>query len=380
MSLDAVSIGSPAGTAVNRIAGLDGLRAIAAAMVFLQHRAAIPIAVNGVQLFFVLSGFLIIGGILRDLDAIAVHKTTRTAAIRRFYLSRALRILPLYGATLAGAAVLLWLGVTSAVSWQEIGWNAVFLGNVYIGAILAHWTPALSHLWSLAIEEQFYFFLAPLAFLGGRCVTRIACIGLVVLGVASAFYLHQVGATEVRSNTDSLTGFALIALGGLVASERRSFARLFSETAVLLLLGLYLTTALYFAGGRSPAGVTHLSLVGLSAALIAGVAARPDCTAVRFLEARPLAWLGRLSYSFYLCHYWVTAEMVKSASFDIIDLTGQTIAVQFLPLLGLSLGIAWLSWAYVEQPMLRPRNRRVGRQHATPSGPIAHERLTSLPA
>lgn len=346
--------------ATGRIAGLDGLRAIAALMVFLEHRTecgVLHLGGYGVRLFFVLSGFLIIGGLVRDAEAIARGEARMTRAIGRFFIHRAFRILPVYWLTLSGAALLLALGATRAVSWQELSWNLLFAGNIYVGQIAGHWTAALSHLWSLAVEEQFYLFVAPLLLLAGRRWSLVVCIALVGAALVQEARLLVMDVSPVRLGTDSIIGFGTIALGGLLFQWSRPLTAGLGDAGALACLVLYLACPLAIAAMPREARWMEPMSILVAGALILAVSRRPNSLLVRMLEFWPLARLGQISYGFYVYHYWLTAPVVYSGSGGLIDVRQAPVTIQAGTLFLLSLAAASGSWVLIEKPLLMLRKR-----------------------
>jgi peptidoglycan/LPS O-acetylase OafA/YrhL len=159
---------------------LDGLRALAVALVAYSHwiplkyQTFFGFGIAGVQLFFVLSGFLITGILLRCREL-----PERRNALRSFYARRFLRIFPLYYATLAACYV---LGVNSARS--SIFWHLAYLSNFYFFN-LGGWEGPLSHFWSLAVEEQFYLIWPAIVLFVPQRYLAASIVGLWLSGVAS---------------------------------------------------------------------------------------------------------------------------------------------------------------------------------------------------
>ena len=157
---------------LRRVSQLDGLRGIAILMVFFYHAFNIPVFWSGVDLFFVLSGYLITGVLLRLKEHHGIGVKGRSRAWRMFYLRRGRRIFPPY------VGFLLAVSLVYAVPWAKVWYFYVFFGaNV---ATLLYPLPfvAMIPLWSLAVEEQFYFVWPTVVFL-----TRSATLKKVALGV-----------------------------------------------------------------------------------------------------------------------------------------------------------------------------------------------------
>jgi peptidoglycan/LPS O-acetylase OafA/YrhL len=203
------SAGARAGS---RVYGFDGLRALAALVVFFEHRVRdIGTGAIGVWVFFCLSGYLIVGILhraRREVEAAPDVMTTRRALLH-FWKNRALRILPLYYAVLFAL-----FGFTSIVEARAFPYYLFYLQNVYIGLVSHQWS-ACSHFWSLALEQQFYLASAPLLLLvPARLHERTLAI------VFSSCVVTLLGAELAHFDPLALsllppTSFAFMALGGL---------------------------------------------------------------------------------------------------------------------------------------------------------------------
>ncbi|WP_341360355.1 acyltransferase family protein [Georgenia sp. M64] len=308
-----------------RIEGLDGLRALAIAAVLVYHLRpeSLPGGYLGVDVFFVVSGFLITTLLLRELD------DRGRIDLPRFWVRRARRLLPalvavvvvtIPAAWLAGTDLLVGIGrqalgaLTFSSNWLEIG-----AGSSYFTAT----APQLFvNFWSLAVEEQFYLLwplllaLVVAATSAARTRARIAltAAGASALGMA---LLHTPGAdaTRVYYGTDThafglMIGAALafaLAGGPLPAAARR-----WAGPAVLvalaglvaLMLTLRQSGPLTFRGGILLASV-------LTAVLVAGLLA-PAGPYRRLMRLRPLEWLGQRSYGIYLWHWPVILVLAQA--------------------------------------------------------------------
>lgn len=343
-----------------RIAGLDGLRAIAALMVFMEHRTAataLHLGGYGVRLFFALSGYLIIGTIIRSFGEYNASAGSKVILIKRFFVSRAFRILPIYWLTLGFASLLLILEMTNSVSWAEIQWHLIFAGNIYASDIAGHWSKALSHFWSLAVEEQFYIFIAPILILLGRRWIFLACVVTICAAVVRYFYLLNADAPSIKIGTDSIIGFGMIALGGclhFVPIQNNEGARrnLADKLLLFYIVSPVLVTS-YFGGLEFIESLT----IFIAAALILTIESQPHSYAVLVLEWRPLAYLGSISYGFYVYHYWMTAETLATATFGIVDIRSTLPITQVAVLFLVVLMMAMISSFLVEKPLLALRQR-----------------------
>src|SRR5262245_19521999 len=164
---------------------LDGLRAIAVFAVMLHHflplahfplREFVDLGMLGVRLFFVLSGFLITGILLTCRQAIDLKAETPSFALRHFFIRRFLRIFPVYYATLTMVAAL-----NVPYVRDTLLWHLSYLSNVRF-ATISSFEGSLGHLWSLAVEEQFYLIWPWLIIFAPRKYVH----GLILLTVAAA--------------------------------------------------------------------------------------------------------------------------------------------------------------------------------------------------
>jgi peptidoglycan/LPS O-acetylase OafA/YrhL len=364
----------PSPSSERRIPELDGIRGLAILSVIYWHYVAAPGALaeghslsgilyrigmfgwSGVDLFFVLSGFLI-GGILLD-------ARSRPRYFQTFYVRRAFRILPLYVVLYAAGAVTLAL----RPSWEAIVGRpmpfvvyAAFLQNFW----LAHhsWDAYMGVTWSLAVEEQFYLFF-PLVVRFARTSWLPFLIGGLALMSAAArtvLYLHfgmgwgVAAYTLVFCRADALM---LGVLGAWALREPRVRTLLEARPSILratvLVLGTAVTIMLVkgwtmLTRPMSTVGYSCLALFYLSLILLAVV--RPDGWWAALTRLAPLRSMGRVAYCIYLVHgmtysictYWFGGTAHPN-QFDWRSAAAGLV---------LSLAIARLSWRYFESKMIR---------------------------
>jgi peptidoglycan/LPS O-acetylase OafA/YrhL len=372
-------------TRVTRWAGqlpaLDGIRGLAILLVLLYHFVAQTTATNrveaavnwvlgfgflGVDLFFVLSGFLITG-ILYDSRA-------DPAYFRNFYMRRVLRIFPLYYAVLA--VVFFVVPLIPALRNSEIAslrqhqaWAWLYAVNIYLsikdGWVLSY----IEHFWSLAVEEHFYF-VWPLVvwLLAGRPRTLMrAALGIAALAFAARVLATYAGVSLVV--TTVLTPFQLDALllGGCFAvwlrqpggeaAVRRAITPLALGAAALLLLqfGVHQVTDAGLTVLRSARfGAFHL----LGAFLLVQAVFAPTASLLsRFLCSRPMVALGKYSYGLYVYHHFLSYYLVKHGTeFALARVVGShslAVTIQAAGGICLSAAVAWLSYEFFEKPFLR---------------------------
>ncbi len=303
---------------------IQGLRAVAVLLVVLGH-AHVPLLAGGyvgVDVFFVISGFLITGWLLRRATE------TRRVPFGEFYGARARRILPAATLTLVATAVActyLLNYVRAAAALRDEAWAAVFAANIHFSQVNANYFAAddppspIQHFWTLAVEEQFYL-LWPLLLAGlmlvsgrrgaGRGPPRTR--GLTVL-VAAGVVASLVWSIHVTSSDPQAAYFSATArawelgIGALVAVALADIARIpvwIRALATWAGLAGILVAAVAYDGGTAFPGYAALLPV-LSAALIiaGGVHAAPRHGVRVLLDRRPMRLVGDLSYSLYLWHW-----------------------------------------------------------------------------
>src|SRR5512140_1348965 len=276
-----------------RIRGLDGLRGLAALGVFLFHRAVnVPyLGSMCVYIFFVLSGYLIVGLLMRSREQIEAGISTVGAELKRFWIRRSLRVFPPCYALLA-AVPIWWLVLGEPSAEPGIAWYLPYTQNIYMGYISHTWG-RLSHLWSLAVEEQFYLVSAPLfTLVPVRLHKRIgaAFVGTAIL-VFSAMTLARMPDNTLY--VTPLVSFGLMGCGALLADEqRRGTLRCFGPftlvSSVALLAVAADASALPLPARFHASYACYLlSLVGCTA-LMAYIITNPRSAAVAVLELPPL--------------------------------------------------------------------------------------------
>ena len=332
---------------------LDGLRAIAVLLVCWHHwmprryHLGINWGATGVDLFFVLSGFLITGILLSCRRALEEGRQGVGFTARRFYARRFLRIFPLYYAVLALASVALTLEPAILVSLWTYTFNLV---GAWKGALSGR---LISHFWSLAVEEQFYL-LWPWVIL---LVPRRALVPLVwatiAVGPLSRWLLFRAGAPFDAMRMVTTSCLDLLAAGALFAilAERHGLAavvrgRLARATglagAALLLWG----TAIQVRGAGG-AGASALEVLVVYtrwpffAWLVLAAARGFEGALGRLLSARPMLYVGKVSYGVYVFHAFALV-------LDRVGLAGFHPLVRCAVYLAFTLVVSALSWSLFE--------------------------------
>ncbi len=396
---------------LGHIRGLDGIRAMSVLAIIAFHSglSSVPGGYYGVDSFFVLSGFLITSLLVKEWG------TSGTVRLRRFWAGRARRLLPALFVMVAvvGLVLAVWpqvlgtphvMGDAVATLFYASNWYSIASSATYF-SLSAQPSPLL-HTWSLAIEEQFYLVwpLVVLAVLNlgtrGRRAARaravpvrgggellleardpawtrrrrlhvlfaVACLGSLASALIMGALAPDGYTTRAYYGTDTraqalLVG-AAIAIGLTIwreGSRRPWFVRGASVLGVVGIVGtgaLWATTAetsaFAFRGGFLVASLA-------AGAVVLGVAVAPRSLAVRLLELPPLPQWGRISYGIYLWYWPVLLVMSGSRlHWGVYEL--------FLARVGVTVGIAALSYRFVEMPVRRGALRRWRSVVAAPIG------------
>lgn len=360
-----------ASLASGRLPGLDGLRALAVALVVafhLQTKAWLPGGFVGVDLFFVLSGFLITTLLLEE------RRASGRIDLGAFYVRRLRRLMPAFVATLALVVVVTLGGLAPGTTPLSPGapdldalsrsvLAALVYGFNWVVALGLPHVEAMVHVWSLSIEEQFYL-LWPLALIGLRAkaewrrTTRRALAAAILLSLSIPFWhwdwdwRRLYYASDYRAHA-MLAGCLLAVLRSDPETRRRmADSPLLRPAAALsaLYLGAValsadLDSSWLYLGGL--AGVALASAV----VILWAVESRPEERARRLLDSPPLVWLGRRSYGVYLYHLPL---LIWS---DPLELS---VGAQAVFVCGATLLLAELSWRGLERPILAGGARRPG--------------------
>ncbi|HEY3694523.1 acyltransferase family protein [Phenylobacterium sp.] len=363
--MDALSAGSRVGRAepaagLSYRADIDGLRAVAVLPVVLFH-AGIPGLGGGfvgVDVFFVISGYLITSIIRDDL-------ARDRFSILRFYERRVRRILPV----LFGVLIVTTVAATALFLPEDFrNFGKSLLATALFGSNVQFWreadyfdAPALTkpllHTWSLAVEEQFYILIPPALMLLSRWRSQWLVLGVLGVSVAAslavsvwavdhapraAFYLLPARAWEL------LIG-SLLAYGAFPKIKHQAAVELLGAAGLLAILA---SAALYTEATPFPGLAALPPTVGALLVLYSG---EGRATAVsRLLAVQPLRFVGLISYSLYMWHWPI---IVLARYWNIRPITG----LGAVGLVAASLFAAWLSWRYIERPFRAPQAARLPR-------------------
>jgi peptidoglycan/LPS O-acetylase OafA/YrhL len=344
--------------------GVDGLRAVAVAAVVIYHIGAswLPGGFLGVDVFLVISGYLITSLLLAE------RRATGTIDLVRFWIRRARRLLPALFVMIALVLAYMVIfhhdevgrlrGATLAAIGYVGNWYFVFADQPYFDQFGR--PSVFLHLWSLAVEEQFYLLWPPIMAAGIAWFGRRRLLIGVLAGIAGSTILAWVlyepftDPSRIYYGTDTravclLAGVALAFIWP--ASRLRPLAerrpRIVLESAGIagaLLMALALARLGELDGALYQGGFLW---VALATAVVVAVAAHPSSLLGRALGVAPMVWIGLRSYGIYLWHWPII--MLTRPDED-IPLDGAALATLQI---GLTIGIAALSYRYVETPIRR---------------------------
>jgi peptidoglycan/LPS O-acetylase OafA/YrhL len=353
-------------------ASLDGLRGISILAVMAFHSGAQVIKGGhlGVDMFFVLSGFLITMLLLEE------WRDTGAISLKHFYLRRALRLLP------ALVTVLITCGVFAGALWPSDPSTIVPRGILYTLFYSSNWYQAfngmgtlgpLSHTWSLSIEEQFYIIWPPLIAVLLRLKCKRSYIGAllflsiiaVVLNRARLWHGEETFSRSyagLDTHTDGiLIGclVAFLAASSLLPTIRPRASYPLTVTALLILaamgLGSSNHSAFLFFGGFT------IFAVAVAVLIILLLTSAPTWLKPVF-ETPALVWVGRLSYGLYLWHIPIYAFLAARVR-------DYPIALRLVAEFGVTFSVASMSYYIIEKPFLRMKQgfRGAKPETATPA-------------
>ena len=322
---------------------IDGLRAIAVMLVVIFHAfpETMPGGFIGVDIFFVISGFLITGIIVRELDQ-------ERFSLLAFYNRRIRRIFPALIVVLCVTLVLGWLWMLPAAYAQlssDVFASAAFFANIALLLQSGYFDiesarKPLLHLWSLGIEEQFYLFWPLMLMLVARL--RLSMLAAVSIAGLASFVLNValIGSNPVATFYLPFTrAWELLAGAALACSwNQLSHSRTVSNLRAFVGIFLIATAAGVLDTKSAFPGWWAVLPVG-GAALLLSAPAAWFCRSV--LASPPLVWIGLISYPLYLWHWplLVFFGIIKFAPLTLLE-RGLTV--------GLSFALAWLTYRFVE--------------------------------
>ncbi len=346
---------------------VEGLRAVAVLLVVLYH-AGVPQLSGGyvgVDVFFVISGFVITGVLLRE------KASSGRTSILSFYGRRCRRILPAATVVIVVTVVLsyVFLGIVGGNQTATDGvWATIFLANFHFASLGTNYLTELQppsplqNFWTLSVEEQFYLVYPTLFLLVGTARmavsfrARLAIVLGAVIALSFALSVSQTASAPTVAYFSPFTRAWELALGALVAVGTPWLLRVPSRVAMAMTwlgLGLIALAAVsYNAKTAYPGSAVALPVVG-AALVIAGGTVVSRHGAESLLRLWPFRQLGKLSYSLYLWHWPMLILAAESAGKSTLPV--KTNLLWLLVALGLSI----ISYVAIENPIRhsRPLNR-----------------------
>ncbi|SEP54872.1 acyltransferase family protein [Flavobacterium urocaniciphilum] len=340
----------------NYIIGLNGIRAIAVFFVIISHRFpenhilhSFPLGKYGVDIFFVLSGFLISRGLFFQINLKKNDLNSKVKILKNFFINRSLRIFPIY------YLLLLFLYLTKGIignSFKEnVSWYLLYGAN-YLNYLQNKWFGPLSHLWSLSVEEQFYILFPLLLVFVFRKRILLFLILLIIIGTFYPFFIDGIGGVLTLSCVNAF------GIGGLFAyievykkTHVFSFYKwtLFLSIPILFLIivhNLYITIPFF---------PERLAISVIAIHIIALCYLKPNSFVVnKIFNNKFLNFVGVISYGVYLYHnivpkYW-NFILTK---LNICSVNTQFSYIEFLFQTTFIIGLSYLSWIIIEKPILK---------------------------
>jgi peptidoglycan/LPS O-acetylase OafA/YrhL len=375
------------------VLALDGLRGLAVLMVVVFHVFQVePIPTQslarvfylmtrlgqtGVDLFFVLSGFLITG-ILFDAKGSDRYFVN-------FYGRRTVRIFPLYYGVLVVSLVI--LPICFGVHLKSVApiWLWTYTANLPIA--FGADGGSFGYFWTLAIEEQFYLIWPAVVFLAGRKLLMRICLGCIAMAVLARMVAESVGVSSFSftlCRMDSLTLGAFLAL----MIRRPEGARGLGKVAMGVILATVVVMAPCYAiksgGGDAWVQVVKYTVTAAfyGALLILAITVSERSRLGRVFAFGPLRGVGRLSYGMYIYHSFaihIAAAALSSARLATLGIAPTAaLWLRFGLVIALSIAVSWLSWHLFERPFLVLKKYFVYRPGPRPVGYTSPRRETRL--
>lgn len=361
------------------IPALDGLRFLAVALVLVDHWSGdiMPFQASylGVCLFFVLSGFLITRILLNAKERDEKLERNHKFSLKQFYIRRTIRIFPVYYLTLG---VLYLMDVTPVR--DKFWWLFTYNTNNYV-AIYERWLGSVDHLWSLAVEEQFYlFFPFLILFLNWKSLSKMLYF-CVILSVGLRLFFYLRGDDWVRPYVLVFTCLDAFGIGGLFAyyvwQGKQQVIRLFSGWLPILtsLIAYILIVVWSKFSGEAHNFVTDVLLrlfeSLLSIAIIGKIVVNnfegTENWLTKLLSGAVVIYIGKISYGIYIYHNFVynfyhTPETnivakVLNKMQDFITEPSLFLVAKICFLFGVTTIIASLSWFLIEKPINKKKEQ-----------------------
>jgi peptidoglycan/LPS O-acetylase OafA/YrhL len=360
---------------------IQGLRAVAVLLVVLGH-AGVPFLRGGyvgVDVFFVLSGFLITGLLLSEASR------NGTISLRAFYVRRARRILPAAALTLAVTDVAAYLMLNFVQARETVSdsvWASFFAANLHFASVSGDYfaqnqpPSPVEHYWSLAVEEQFYLVwpaIVLLVVVGGIAAFRYSHRLLVVIGsigaASLAWSIYSTGVDPGPAYFLTAGRAWELALGAALAASTAAMTRLPRRAHALLgwlgLAGIIVAAAAFSSSTPFPGYAALLPAGATALVIVAGLAGNRSWLGVpRVLSLAPLRYVGDRSYALYLWHWPVLIIAAQYAGRELSLATN-------LALVAGAFGLSVISYRFFENPIRRSKGPGMLRAFVAPAAAAA---------
>lgn len=347
---------------IKYISGLNGIRAIAVFMVIIWHRfpddhfmKSLPLGPYGVDVFFVLSGFLISRILFNDLKNVKEKSSIALGLIKKFIIRRSLRIFPIYYLLLF---FMYFTNGTVGYSFKQNFLWYFFYGSNYLFYKNDNWYGCLAHLWSLAVEEQFYLIWPFMILIFFKDKIFFLLITTILIGTFSPFFIDGNSYVLTICCVNAFGIGALLAYVEINSADKIStFTKWINFLSVIALILIIIHYYFY----KFSIFFDRFFVSIIAVAIISYCRFSKNSFVVnKILENKVLVFLGTISYGIYLYHhvvprYWVIYFQklgIKTPSttnhFSYIEFLIQTAFIVFL---------SYLSWIIIEKPILKFKDK-----------------------
>jgi peptidoglycan/LPS O-acetylase OafA/YrhL len=363
----------------NYIKSLDGIRFLAVSLVLVDHwsgdKLGFTASYLGVCMFFVLSGFLITRILLAAKEKDTTLERGHGFSLKRFYIRRTIRIFPIYYLTLA---VLFVLNIHYVR--DNFFWLVTYMSNNFI-AYKTSWLGATDHLWSLAVEEQFYLFFPFLILFLPLKNIKNSMYFLIAFALILRTYFFLSVDSWIRPYVLMPACLDAFGLGGLLAyyvyyNKEKPLQFLSKPLSLILGLVIYIITIIW--SKEAPTGDNHnyvtiiilrLSEAYFSLSILGYLITHDKSKSVlnRLFEWSPLVYIGQISYGIYIYHNFIYNDYHNTPNNPFMKVVniiyekfghtflGQSIKIIFLYIIVLL--IASVSWYVIEKPINQLKNK-----------------------
>lgn len=338
---------------------LDSLRGIAVFGVMCHHFLYTSSFFSyygsaGVQLFFLLSGYLITGILLKCKDIVTSGKQNVHFIIQRFYIRRFLRLVPAYYLLLIITAI-----INIEPVRKSLIWHLTYTSNFYF-SIINNWDGPVSHFWTLSVEEQFYLIWPFFILLVPNKMLLTSMLMVAALGPISRFFCIEMELSKFWLWTSIFTNLDSLAMGGVLAFCTYNKKQLKQFKIYLCNFGLRIGIPLYIFCltnnyhhflsdtwleilNQTIQSFCFVWLVDRAAQGFRGITGT-------ILELRLLTYLGKISYGIYLYHNFIPVLLAKFSAYILIY-WGFNLSINFFHEVIITVIIAILSWHLIEKPI-----------------------------